>query len=776
MIEDNCRVRVLIKPQLFKNYLSETSDKASDVLNSYQTSDYSTTRSLDLNGNSFADNHMFNKMNFHSNSQMKDTISQCLSVFDQQLSARSTLVGQPMSPLSVATGPLVSPSMSSTVETAMPFSSPISSTADWRSLSGYCPKIVEYENNSSQFDRSFTSQAEVSQTNDYQFTSANQMNFSSIIDKLMETQNQRIKESMLEDLRREGIEMKENFNLQMYICRVCDEVFQTAESAIKHSRSTEHSEKKLGIFADDLDRSLIIPSENLSDINVVLARKQELKKLDTKTKYDFRRHGIRIKDGIGVNAYVCLECKESFMSFNYVKHHLDKFRAIEDNPDVVFSSNTYHPGMVPRRDFTPVLPTHNPAVNATVQKSGSEVVRGGESRTRKRRRRRNKRRNKDVEQDERERERSPDRRRERSPDRRRERSADRRRERSPVRKRERSPICRRERSPDRKRERRDNSPKLGNNRGGGDLDDFLNLKKEGIREKELRNKGLKFVCQLCDRLLADKSQAVNHLATDEHIGNKTGELLRGVERLFVVDCHHNSIDFFLARKRQLRDIKFDAMEQYVYHGIRLKNGLGSEAFVCLMCDQALADLQTIENHIKFLDVHLNLDMANLVGQSEDAMRMSKLSPLDMEALFRNEGISHDVKYNDNKRSEKFVCVFCDATFKTIDSVISHLSRPYHRKTKRAEVLRPIDARFAIPSDRSDEFDVAFARMRALLNLTNEQKIRFSEEGIRLKDGYGSEAYCCVKCQSTIAAESFHSAVLLINKHIDSRQHIERLST
>lgn len=708
--------------------MSDSSDKQFDVLNSYQTTDYCKSQTIDSNGSGFADNYdiVCNKIDLHSiDSQMKE--SQCWPESEPRLSARSSLVGQPTGP---AVGPLVSPS-GALIEHSVPQQiSPMSSRSSaadplWQSLSGYCPKIVEH--NSADFDRFYS--PGVSQTNDYQFASTNQTNFSAIIDKLMQSQNQLLKEKTLEELRKEGIEMKENFNLEIYMCKVCDEVFQTSDSALIHSRSTEHSEKKLGIFPDDLDRSLIIPSENLSDINVVLARKQELKKLDIKTKYEFRRHGIRIKDGIGVNAYVCLECKVSFMSYNYVRSHLAKFNAPEQSSDVVYSSNTFYPGLIPRKDFAPAF-SQSSSLSKNMSAQSSKT---GESRTRKRRKRRNRRRQREL--------------------------------------------MERDGSPDYKRERADDdSPRdyRSGQRDFGDLED-IDLKKEGIREKELRNKGLKYVCQLCDRLLTDRSEAIAHVTSNEHIGAKTGEMLRGVERLFVTDCYQKPIDYFLARKRQLRAVSFDDMEQFVYHGIRLKNGMGSEAFICLTCDQALADLQTIAHHIKFLDAHRNIEMADMCGQSEAVAHMSKLSPLDMEALFSNEGIKHEINYTENKRSERFVCVFCDAHFKTIESVIFHLSRPYHRKTKRSEVLRPIDAYFVIPSQRSDVFDVAYARIKAIHSFTNEQKIRFSEEGIRLEDGYGSDAYRCVKCGLSIAAESHHSAVTQINKHIDSRQHIERLS-
>ena len=241
--------------------------------------------------------------------------------------------------------------MVSTVEPSImaPTSSSVAKQSldyDYRTAA-YCPKVVEYSNNGFNFDRNTSFESNCN-TNNYQMVGSAQVdqsrdpNVDYILNKLIESRNIVLKEQTLEALRGEGVEVKQSFNFEIYLCKVCDECFQTPDSALSHTKSIEHFDQKAGKYSDDLDRKLVIPTENMFDIRVVLARKQEIKKLDLKTKYEFLRHGIRIKDGTGNDAYVCIECKISFMSFNYVRHHLAKFKGCpEQDSDVVYTSNTF---------------------------------------------------------------------------------------------------------------------------------------------------------------------------------------------------------------------------------------------------------------------------------------------------------------------------------------------------------------------------------------------------------------------------------------------------
>jgi transposase-like protein len=49
------------------------------------------------------------------------------------------------------------------------------------------------------------------------------------------------------------------------------------------------------------------------ELKVVMVRKYDLKKIGNNAKQIFN-HGIRLKDGIGSQAYFCLSCNSTFSS------------------------------------------------------------------------------------------------------------------------------------------------------------------------------------------------------------------------------------------------------------------------------------------------------------------------------------------------------------------------------------------------------------------------------------------------------------------------------
>jgi hypothetical protein len=53
-----------------------------------------------------------------------------------------------------------------------------------------------------------------------------------------------------------------------------------------------------------------------------MARKYDLKKIGNNAKQLIFNHGIRLKDGIGPQAYFCLSCNSAFSSLEKVRNHL----------------------------------------------------------------------------------------------------------------------------------------------------------------------------------------------------------------------------------------------------------------------------------------------------------------------------------------------------------------------------------------------------------------------------------------------------------------------
>ncbi len=116
----------------------------------------------------------------------------------------------------------------------------------------------------------------------------------------------------LEELKNEGIVLKNRKKGNKYSCLVCNSWFKQINEALGHKQSEDNSITKLGERFKGIDRLLAIDSEKLNDIEVVLARKAELGKIGISVKEGYLNHGIRLKDGIGSQAYVCLECNLSF--------------------------------------------------------------------------------------------------------------------------------------------------------------------------------------------------------------------------------------------------------------------------------------------------------------------------------------------------------------------------------------------------------------------------------------------------------------------------------
>jgi hypothetical protein len=144
-------------------------------------------------------------------------------------------------------------------------------------------------------------------------------------------------------------------------------------------------------------------------------------------------------------------------------------------------------------------------------------------------------------------------------------------------------------------------------------------------------------------------------------------------------------------------------------------------------------------------------------------------PQDIESKFKNEGIIRKIGKK-GKIMEKLYRVFCDSYFNTNQTAIDHLNRSFHETTKRGENLKPVDDKFTIKTQRINEFEVCFARMKALYSLKTDLKVKYFEKGIRLKDGIGSSAYVCLKCNVFISSETVESGMFSFINHINSQLH------
>ncbi len=84
--------------------------------------------------------------------------------------------------------------------------------------------------------------------------------------------------------------------------------------AFIHSTNKSHLKLKNDQNLGAIDQLFITKSDRMKDWNDVCA----------KTRI-YSEHGIRLKDGIGTNAYVCLKCNLSFESLPEVEKHFPQF-------------------------------------------------------------------------------------------------------------------------------------------------------------------------------------------------------------------------------------------------------------------------------------------------------------------------------------------------------------------------------------------------------------------------------------------------------------------
>ncbi|XP_054152674.1 uncharacterized protein LOC128951449 [Oppia nitens] len=130
-------------------------------------------------------------------------------------------------------------------------------------------------------------------------------------------------ESRIDKLKAEGIESRQQNELKGYWCLICEVFCQNFNNAERHIESPKHHKTKIGDTLKGIDAKYTIKTDNISNISVALARKKELSKISNVIKNDYFNEGIRLKDGIGKEAYICENCGVSIESLQEVVKHLE---------------------------------------------------------------------------------------------------------------------------------------------------------------------------------------------------------------------------------------------------------------------------------------------------------------------------------------------------------------------------------------------------------------------------------------------------------------------
>lgn len=324
-------------------------------------------------------------------------------------------------------------------------------------------------------------------------------------------------------------------------------------------------------------------------------------------------------------------------------------------------------------------------------------------------------------------------------------------------------------------------------------DDVKRLVRHGFVVSPVSKHKFILICRFCECSVKTVSKAENHLKSEEHKWLSENPF-RGIDKLIVTESYpNNDIEAVLARIDTVRELSYSLKERFLSHGLKVKNGIGCMAYVCTKCNALFERLQDVEKHLKefeklknsLLDQTSNGNDDECLSEFQMAVLEKQMKEKTIEKMLRNEGIKYK-KYDESVRKQLssndkdiphiyYYCVFCNINFHSKETAIYHLNRIFHKKIRRGEYMTPIEAMFCAKTDRIDEYDVAFARMEALNRLDNKTKIELRDKGIRLKDGIGSDAYICLKCNASIASETIDSALFSLIRHTKSRDHLRYAS-
>ncbi|XP_054163139.1 uncharacterized protein LOC128960975 isoform X2 [Oppia nitens] len=296
----------------------------------------------------------------------------------------------------------------------------------------------------------------------------------------------------------EGIVVKE----EKTCCELCGKTFTTMTDAVKHIQSFEHMKNKREDSFDEIDKQFLAEIRDKKDIRCLLSRKQELSKFGEKEKRIFIKHGIRLKDGIGSQSYVCIRCDQSFHDSLQMVQHFNHY--INQKP-------------MPTNESINECPTSDKRTAKNVTNSD------------------------DI-----------------------------------------------------------SDTKIVDFKVPEDVADKVKqLERQGFQVIPKSKHKFVMKCRFCDFYTKSISKSFKHIESEEHIKWKTEMPFKGIDRLIVTESSNSSeIDCLLARIEAIREIPYTVKEEFLSHGMKVKDGLGANAYVCTKCNVLFERLSDCKNHLK----------------------------------------------------------------------------------------------------------------------------------------------------------------------------------
>ena len=377
--------------------------------------------------------------------------------------------------------------------------------------------------------------------------------------------------NQLMQLRDEGIVFKETIdgsNVRYYSCLVCDIRFDTVPEAKTHSHSEEHVKNRSPKRFKGLDKALLMDSEKCGQIEVVLARKQELEKIKFFTKEQNFEHGIRLKDGIGPEAYYCFKCDQWFDSSEAVRLHVEKYekKLINESSEESLIDSTKKQMELLSKEKSMTEDTKeevNEEMNEEKIDLNAEEV-----------------------------------------------------EKTDLLSKEGNPVAE-----DIKEAEQMDSTADEDNTTEETTETPMNteetdqlFKKEGIKSMTgEESKGFPFYDCICDIRFKDKDQVLEHLSGTFHFREKSGEFFKPMDKAFCVSTDRiEEAEVALARLQILERLSDEVKQKFTKEGIRLKDGIGREAFWCVLCEDSIispnveSGSYSFINHINYNPKHVEL--------------------------------------------------------------------------------------------------------------------------------------------------------------------------
>ena len=461
-----------------------------------------------------------------------------------------------------------------------------------------------------------------------------------------------------------------------------------------HIKSDVHLKNSGEKYLDPLDKLLMTKPKSKS-MEVIRSRRQQLRKISSEDKRKFVRHGIRLKEGTGPQAYVCIKCSTSMISLINCYKHCEKF--IQLNRDLNYPEN-YHT-LDEDNNYPKISLRYKRILNAL-------ELPVDDSRT------------------------------------------------------------------------QEEEKKLSE----------LRMEATVLKEEVDESKTKYFQCLFCDIRIDKIEEALVHIKSMEHSKNRSSNRFKGLDKEFLIESERcGQIEIDLARKQESLAISFCAKESFYDHGIRMNNGIEPQAYVCITCDKNFDCLNDAKDHYE--SVIREEEAKKISGTDEQALINSAKKQL--EAL-----LGHDCDQNSTEEADedfkeritkegiqeledsdknKYYDSICNTYYANKAQVIKHLSLTFHNRCKNEEFMKAVDKQFCCSSNRMDDPEVMSARLQVLQRINDEAKAKFTEEGIRVKDGIGRQAFWCMLCKEHILSPNVESSTLSFVNHINYHpKHVQLL--